>query len=63
MLANDDESGPLTAAHLSLYFHVLATGQGMVYPLKDYQSWFKEAGFGTLRVYRIGGDRVLVGEK
>jgi SAM-dependent methyltransferase len=63
MLTNDDETGPLTAAHLSLYFHVLATGKGMVCPLADYVSWFEAAGFETLRVYRVRGDRVLVGQK
>jgi hypothetical protein len=63
MLAADDETGSLVAAHLSLYFHVLATGQGMVYPLGDYTAWFEAAGFDSLRVYRVGRDRVLVGVK
>jgi ubiquinone/menaquinone biosynthesis C-methylase UbiE len=63
MLADDDETGSLTAAHLSLYFHVLATGKGMVYPLSDYVSWFEAAGFEALSVYRMGGDRILVGKK
>jgi SAM-dependent methyltransferase len=63
MLTDDDETGPLNAAHLSLYFHVLATGKGMVLPLADYVSWFEAAGFETLRVYQVRGDRVLVGQK
>jgi ubiquinone/menaquinone biosynthesis C-methylase UbiE len=63
LFSNDDETGPLSAAHLSLYFHVLATGKGMVYPLKDYRAWFETAGFDELRVYAVGGDRVLVGRK
>jgi ubiquinone/menaquinone biosynthesis C-methylase UbiE len=63
MLMDDDESGSLTAAHLSLYFHVLATGKGMVYALSDYLDWFEAAGFDAVNVYGVGGDRVLVGRK
>jgi hypothetical protein len=63
MFSDDDEAGSLTAAHLSLYFHVLATGEGMVYPVKDYVEWFRDAGFEALNVYRIGRDTVLVGRR
>lgn len=63
MFSDEDETGSLTAAHLSLYFHVLATGQGMVYPVKDYVEWFRAAGFGALNIYRVGRDTILVGRR
>jgi hypothetical protein len=63
MFCDDDEAGSLTAAHLSLYFHVLATGEGMVYPVKDYVQWFEAAGFDSLVVYTVGRDRVLVARR
>jgi hypothetical protein len=44
-VSRDEEDGPLGSALLSLYFLTLATGQGMVYPLKDYDAWFQGAGF------------------
>jgi L-tyrosine C(3)-methyltransferase len=63
MFSDDEETGSLTAAHLSLYFHVLATGEGMVYPVRDYVEWFSAAGFLALNVYRVGRDTVLVGRR
>jgi len=53
MMARDDDSGPLSTALGSPYFLAIATGEGMLYPWKDYESWLKEAGFGRLQ--RIGG--------
>jgi ubiquinone/menaquinone biosynthesis C-methylase UbiE len=53
-MTEDDESGPPRSALLSLYFLTLASGEGMVYPWKDYQRWYRKAGFRTVRVHRIG---------
>jgi hypothetical protein len=65
MMANDDDSGPLSTALGSPYFLAIATGQGMLHPWKDYESILEEAGFS--RKERIGNlplnHGVLVGTK
>jgi predicted O-methyltransferase YrrM len=53
-MTEDDESGPPRSAMSSLYFLTLASGEGIVYPWKDYQRWYRETGFRTVRVYRVG---------
>ncbi len=45
MMGNDDETGPMSAALGSPYFLAIATGKGMLYPAKEYQTWMREAGF------------------
>jgi hypothetical protein len=47
MVSDDDGSGPLGAAFLSLYFLNLATGEGRVYAPADYERWFAQAGFSS----------------
>ncbi|MFI1652006.1 methyltransferase [Streptomyces avidinii] len=42
---SDDETRGIFSARLGLYFNVLASGQGMAYPAKDYESWLIQAGF------------------
>lgn len=42
---SDDETRGLYSARLSLYLNVLASGQGMAYPAKDWERWLKQAGF------------------
>lgn len=42
---SDDERRGLYSARLSLYLNVLASGQGMAYPAKDWERWVREAGF------------------
>lgn len=42
---SDDERRGLYSARLSLYLNVLASGQGMAYPAKDWERWLTEAGF------------------
>jgi ubiquinone/menaquinone biosynthesis C-methylase UbiE len=49
---NDDETGELYGARLSLYFVVAATGAGMAYPSKDYARWLQDAGFRDVKVYK-----------
>jgi hypothetical protein len=52
-VASDSEDGPAFAPVLSAYFLGLATGQGMVYPLKDYDKWFNSAGFSNITKIHI----------
>lgn len=42
---SDDETEGIFGARLSLYLNVLASGQGMAYPAKDYQGWLRATGF------------------
>jgi len=36
---------------MSLYFQVLATGVGNVYPPSRYETWFATAGFSSLSMH------------
>jgi len=62
LVSNDDMSGPWYAGFMSLYFQVLATGTGMVYPPKRYESWFADAGFRSLAVH-TAGEGIFIGTK
>ncbi|MGC4788308.1 methyltransferase [Micromonospora sp. DT178] len=42
---SDDETTGIFGARLGLYFNVLASGQGMAYPARDYERWLREVGF------------------
>jgi len=42
---SDDETDGLFGARLGLYFNVLASGQGMAYPARDYENWLVDVGF------------------
>lgn len=42
---SDDEQQGLYSARLSLYLNVLASGQGMAYPAKDWERWLRQTGF------------------
>ncbi len=49
---SDDETDGIFGARLGLYFNVLASGQGMAYPARDYEEWLRQTGFhdvGTVR--------------
>ncbi|MFD7629025.1 methyltransferase [Streptomyces sp. NPDC059851] len=46
---SDDETRGWYSARLSLYLNVLASGQGMAYPARDYEHWMGRAGFGDVR--------------
>ncbi|MEW2416965.1 methyltransferase [Streptomyces sp. NPDC046866] len=46
---SDDETRGWYSARLSLYLNVLASGQGMAYPARDYEHWMRRAGFGDVR--------------
>ena len=60
-ISNDDETGSVSAAHLSLYFLCLATGEGMVYPLKEYKTWLKKSGFRKITLLPLdNGSRAFI---
>jgi L-tyrosine C(3)-methyltransferase len=45
MMQSDDEDGPWAAAMGSPYFLTVATGEGMLYTWKEYETWMRESGF------------------
>ena len=63
IVSDDGGTGPLDAAFLSLYFHALATGQGMVYPPKRYEAWFRNAGFESLVIETKTDQGIFIGTK
>jgi SAM-dependent methyltransferase len=64
MMQHNSEAGPLSAAMGSPYFLTLATGRGMLYCWKEYESWMKQAGFATVERQRLPRDHgVLIGIK
>jgi SAM-dependent methyltransferase len=64
MMQRDDGTGPLTAALGSPYFLTLATGEGMLYTWKEYQTWMREAGFPRVTTQALPRDHgVVIGTK
>lgn len=64
MMGNDDETGPITAALGSPYFLCIATGEGMLYPVSDFERFLRDAGFTQTRRLSLPRDHiVLVGTK
>ncbi|WP_433733319.1 methyltransferase [Nocardia sp. CA-129566] len=57
---NDDETGPVRAAYLSAYFLAFASGEGMVYTGKEYETWLAEAGFEPTERVPLGADTILI---
>ena len=51
LISNDDQTGPWYAGFMSLYFQVLATGIGNVYPPSVYERWFANAHFSSLTMH------------
>jgi hypothetical protein len=50
MVAADDHSGPLSVTCGSVYFHALATGEGLMHSAADYATMLREAGFAAVEV-------------
>jgi ubiquinone/menaquinone biosynthesis C-methylase UbiE len=48
MMADDDDTGPLSTALGSPYFLAIATGEGMLHAWKDYEAAMREAGFSRI---------------
>lgn len=64
MMQNDTEDGPLSAAMGSPYFLTLATGEGMLYTWREYETWMREAGFEAVKTQRLVRDHgVIIGTK
>ncbi|MGW6580469.1 methyltransferase [Streptomyces globisporus] len=62
--AYDDETGPDVAAALSAYFLTIASGEGMVYTMREYEEWASEVGFEATGRLSVGiGDAVITGVK
>jgi ubiquinone/menaquinone biosynthesis C-methylase UbiE len=57
---NDDETGGVYSARLSLYFNVVETGQGYAYPAVELASFFEAAGFVEVRSTEGSFEHVLV---
>jgi ubiquinone/menaquinone biosynthesis C-methylase UbiE len=52
LVSNENETGPLLAAQMSLYFSALASGSGMAYPISDYEKWLRETGFSNIEIVK-----------
>jgi ubiquinone/menaquinone biosynthesis C-methylase UbiE len=64
MMQHDDGTGPLSAAVGSPYFLTLATGEGMLYTWKEYETWMKGAGFRETKRHLLPRDHgIIVGKK
>ena len=46
---SDDETEGIFGARLGLYLNVLASGQGMAYPAREYEEWLRLSGFADVR--------------
>jgi SAM-dependent methyltransferase len=60
MMQQDDETGPLSAAVGSPYFLALATGLGMLYTWREYESWMRDAGFRAVERHKLLRDHGLI---
>lgn len=64
MMQDSDETGPLTAAIGSPYFLAVATGEGMLYTWKEYETWLIESGFSDIKMVRLERDHgAIIGVK
>ena len=64
MMGFDDLSGPMTTALGSPYFLAVATGEGMLYTWKEYETFLANAGFLQTQRFELPRDHgVLVGTK
>lgn len=60
MMQHDDETGPLSAAVGSPYFLAIATGLGMLHTWNEYETWMRDAGFASVRRFRLLRDHGLI---
>ena len=64
MMQNNEENGPISTAIGSPYFLTLATGEGMLYTWREYQSWTKKAGFADVKTLKLPRDHgAIIGIK
>ncbi|GAA4239888.1 class I SAM-dependent methyltransferase [Actinomadura meridiana] len=50
---SDDETDGIYGARLGLYLNILASGQGMAYPAREYEEWLRSSGFAD--VHTVSG--------
>ena len=60
MTAQDDEKGGPLCARASLFFNVLASGEGMTYPARDYEAWLRQVGFASVETFRCQYEHAIV---
>jgi SAM-dependent methyltransferase len=60
MMQHDNETGPLSAAVGSPYFLTLATGLGMLYTWREYETWMWETGFQEVQRHKLLRDHGLI---
>jgi ubiquinone/menaquinone biosynthesis C-methylase UbiE len=60
MACDDEERGADMAAWGSLYFFLLASGEGMMYPVADYVKWLKGVGFSSVVERRNDYENMMV---
>lgn len=65
LTSRDDQMGSWHAGFMALYFQVLATGTGFVYPSTSYETWFRNAGFSALSIHSdpYSGEGIFIGTK
>ncbi len=64
MMGWDDETGPMTTALGSPYFLSIATGEGMLYTWREYESFLSAAGFKQTKRLELPKDHgILIGIK
>lgn len=59
-ICSEDGKGPPAGPFLSAYFLGLATGEGMVYDLSDYDRWLKKAGFKKWQKFSFESGHALI---
>ncbi|MFL1429433.1 MULTISPECIES: methyltransferase [unclassified Nocardiopsis] len=64
-VSDDDNTGSVAAAYMSVYFHAVASGEGMVYAPRDMRRVLTDAGFPKVEQYDDVGfhHALLVGRK
>jgi precorrin-6B methylase 2 len=64
-VCDDDNTGSVSAAFMSVYFHAVASGEGMVYSAADMETALLDAGFSSCDRYDDVGYRhaLMVGRK
>jgi cyclopropane fatty-acyl-phospholipid synthase-like methyltransferase len=60
MMQSNSQTGPLSAAMGTPYFLTLATGKGMLYTWREYESWIRRAGFCYVKTQALPKDHGVI---
>ncbi|UCH92137.1 MAG: methyltransferase domain-containing protein [Candidatus Aminicenantes bacterium] len=60
VMSSDDGIGPVSAALGSPYFQTIATGEGMIYPKKEFKRFLKAAGYKKIRKIELPINHCLI---